>query len=201
MLSRKLSLELLEKGCILFGEFKLSSGGSSPYYIDLRRVCSYPELLDLTLEAYLQVVRGLEFDRVAGIATAGIPLACLLAYRLRKPFLYVRKREKPHGTERTVEGEIQKGDLVLLVDDVATSGQNLLMATETLREQGAQVRDATVLVDREQGAEERLKRGNISLHSFMRVTQLFKELHEAGRLSDRQLENLLIYVKGEHVQG
>jgi len=145
-----LAAELFRHGCVLFGEFRLSSGALSPYYIDLRRVPSFPRLLQTVVEAYIRKIREerIKFDRIAGIATAGIPIASVLAYRLEKPFLYVRKEEKTHGTGKRVEGVVEAGERVLLVDDVVTTGSNLLLAASALREQGARVEDVLVLIDR-----------------------------------------------------
>ncbi|MEM2282027.1 MAG: orotate phosphoribosyltransferase [Candidatus Hadarchaeales archaeon] len=193
-----LAAELFRHGCVLFGEFRLSSGALSPYYIDLRRVPSFPRLLQTVVEAYIRKIREerIKFDRIAGIATAGIPIASVLAYRLEKPFLYVRKEEKTHGTGKRVEGVVEAGERVLLVDDVVTTGSNLLLAASALREQGARVEDVLVLIDREQGGGAELERNGLKLHSCLKVTELVSELREAGLVEDDRVRQVLDYVRG-----
>ena len=192
-----LAAELLKHGCLLFGEFRLSSGIRSPYYLDLRKVPSFPELMEKVLRAYLSKIEEdrIEFDRIATVATAGIPLASVLAYKLQKPFLYVRKEEKEHGTGKRVEG-VAEGR-ILVMDDVATTGSNLLLAASAVRELGAEVRDALVLVDREQGAEEALRKEKIRLHSCLKVSQMVLELYEQGLLEEEKLKEILEYMRRE----
>ena len=192
-----LAAELLKHGCLLFGEFRLSSGIRSPYYLDLRKVPSFPELMEKVLRAYLSKIEEdrIEFDRIATVATAGIPIASVLAYKLQKPFLYVRKEEKEHGTGKRVEG-VAEGR-ILVMDDVATTGSNLLLAASAVRELGAEVRDALVLVDREQGAEEALRKEKIRLHSCLKVSQMVLELYEQGLLEEEKLKEILEYMRRE----
>jgi orotate phosphoribosyltransferase len=119
----------------------------------------------------------------------------VLAYKLHKPFLYVRKEEKEHGTGKKVEGVVE--GRILVMDDVATTGSNLLLAASALRELGGEVRDALVLVDREQGAEEVLEREGIRLHSCMKISQMVLELHQQGLLDENRLKEILEYVRRE----
>jgi len=194
----KIALALAEHRCILVGEFRLSSGLVSPYYIDLRAVPSYPGLFDLMTDAYVSTLSELKipFDRIAGIATAGIPLAALVAYKLRKPFLYVRKGERAHGTQRLVEGKVKPGDTVLLLDDVVTTGGNLLRGIRALRERGAKVAHALVLVDREQGAKENLEAAGVKIISILTSSEVIEHLYSKGVISREEYERVIDYIKG-----
>lgn len=194
----KIAAELAKHGCVLVGEFKLSSGLKSPYYIDLRTLPSYPELFELVTDAYVFLLKKtrIAFDRIAGIATAGIPIATLVAYKLKKPFLYVRKENRAHGTQRLVEGVADVGDAVILIDDVATTGGNLRWAIEALRERGAEVNHAMVLVDREQGAKEKLEAIGVRLLPIMTSSKLMEELHSRGIISIDEYKKIVRYIGG-----
>ncbi|MEM2875234.1 MAG: orotate phosphoribosyltransferase [Candidatus Hadarchaeales archaeon] len=200
----RLAVELARHGCILVGEFRLSSGLTSPYYIDLRAVPSHPELFDMVTDAYVDEIResGERYDRISGIATAGVPIASLVAYKLGVPFLYVRKEERTHGTGSLVEGVLERGDVVLLLDDVATTGGSIVRAVSALRERGATVGSVLVMVDREQGAGDALSKIGVKLHSITTASKLVEELHLKGMVSKEDYERVMRYIRGEgDVQG
>lgn len=194
-MKRKIARELYEVGGIKFGEFTLTSGKTSPYYVDLRIVPSYPELFDEVAEACVEVVGGIEGKcKLAGIPTGGLPLATLISHKLKLPLLYVRKKEKSHGRKKGVEGEFERGNLVL-IDDVATTGSSIMEATETVRGEGGKVKDAVVVLDREEGAEEALEERGINLHSCFRISKLIDYLKEDSLLDDEKYSLVREYLK------
>jgi orotate phosphoribosyltransferase len=191
-----LILNLFNYKCVLFNDFKLSSGITSPYYIDLRIIPSYPEMYETISDAYVKKINELnmKIDRICGIATSGIPLAALTAYKLKKPFVYARKEKKEYGTKGLIEGILNKGDNVLIIDDVVTTGGNIIRTVNALREMDAIVEKAIVLIDREQGGFEKLKEINIELISIIKVSQIFKILFNKNLISKEKYEKILKYI-------
>ncbi len=186
-------------GALKFGVFKLTSGRTSPYYIDLRIVPSFPDAFQRVCDVYVKLIKedlGKEgFDRIAGIPTAGIPFASLIAYQLRKPFLYIRQLARLHGRERRIEGIIMPGDRVLLVDDLITTGRSLRKAAKAIRAEGGIVNHALVLLDREEGGKQKLAEDNIGLHFLLTASEAAKKLYEVGAIDDEQLKTILKQVK------
>ncbi|MFQ6074073.1 MAG: orotate phosphoribosyltransferase [Candidatus Bathyarchaeia archaeon] len=186
-------------GALKFGVFKLTSGRTSPYYIDLRIVPSFPDAFQRVCNVYVKLIKeelGKEgFDRIAGIPTAGIPFASFVAYQLKKPFLYIRQRARLHGRERRIEGIIMPGDRVLLVDDLITTGGSLRKAARAIRAEGGIVTHALVLLDREEGGKQKLAEDNISLHYLLTASEAAKKLYEVGAIDDEQLNTILKQVK------
>ncbi len=111
-------------------------------------------------------------------------------YTLSKPLVYVRKEVKHHGREKMVEGLLVPGDRVLLVDDVITTGKNILDAAQTLRAEGGVVEDALVLVDREEEGREHLFKAGMKLHSVTRISELAKRLLDMDAITESQYEEL-----------
>jgi orotate phosphoribosyltransferase len=200
----ELSRILVKTGATKFGLFKLSSGKLSPYYIDLRMIPGDPKGLQTVIEIYEKVARSkvgvASFDRIAGVPTAGVPYASILAYRLSKAFLYVRREAKTHGGERRVEGQLLPGDRVVLVDDLITTGKNTLQAAEAIRTEGGRVQYAIVLIDRQEGGAAALAQAGLKLRAFTTVTKIARRLHESGVIEDDQYKAILAQIAPAHSQ-
>lgn len=199
-LQAELSRILIKTGATRFGLFKLSSGKLSPYYIDLRMIPGDPKGLRTVVEIYEAMVKSkigiASFDRIAGVPTAGVPYASILAYQLAKPFLYVRREAKTHGGERRVEGQLLPGERVLLVDDLITTGKNTLQAAEAVRAEGGQVQHALVLIDRQEGGATTLAQAGLKLHAFTSVTTIAERLRDSGVIDDDQYKAILAQIGG-----
>ncbi|MFQ6080984.1 MAG: orotate phosphoribosyltransferase [Candidatus Bathyarchaeia archaeon] len=195
---------LMRIGALKFGVFTLTSGKISPYYIDLRIVPSFPEAFRRICDLYVRIITEdlgvTNFDRIAGIPTAGIPFASLIAYHLKKPFLYIRPRARLHGRERRVEGMMMPGDRVLLIDDLITTGQSLSKAAEAIRAEGGVVTDAVVLLDRGEGGKKRLAGDDITLHYLLEAGEAAEKLYEMGAITEDQLKTVLRQVKGKQTK-
>jgi orotate phosphoribosyltransferase len=190
---------LLKINAIKFGLFKLSSGKSSPYYIDLRVVPSFPdafrEICDFYSDYIINQIGRKNFDRIAGVPIAGIPFASQVAYNLKKPFLYVPKSVKMHGRERRVEGILVSGDKVLLLDDLVTTGLTLKKAAEAVRAEGGIVTDAVAFLDREENGKQILEKSNIKLHALLKISEMVKTLYEIGAIDEESLKTIHKQIK------
>jgi orotate phosphoribosyltransferase len=186
-------------GALKFGAFKLTSGKISPYYIDLRIVPSFPDAFQKICDFYVDFIKDVvgmnNFERVAGIPVAGIPFAALIAFSLKKPFLYTRKGIRLHGRERRIEGVIAPGNRVLLIDDLITTGLSLQKSAKTIMAEGGVVTDAAVLLDRQEGGKEKLAKNGINLHALLNMTETANTLHELGTIDEEQLKTILKQIK------
>ena len=182
-----LTRDLASLGLLKFGEFKLTSGLVSRVYVDLRPLPSHPETFERVVRNLAREIRAGGHDAVCGVAVSGLPLAAAVAVTLRLPLLYVRKERKEHGTRSLREGLLRPGWDVAVLDDVATTGGSLERAISVLREAGAVVRRAYVIVDREQGASERLEGLGVTLVSLLRLPDAVEALIECGTLGKSEL--------------
>jgi orotate phosphoribosyltransferase len=186
-------------GALKFGAFKLTSGKISPYYIDLRIIPSFPDafqkICNLQVAFIKEEIGVKNFDRIAGIPITGIPFASLIAYNLKKPFLYIRKGVRLHGRKRRIEGILTPGDRVLLIDDLITTGLSLTEAKEAIEAEGGVTTDAVVLLDREEKGKEKLDKKGIKLYALLKMTEIANRLCEIGAIDEVQLKTILKQIK------
>ncbi|TET63472.1 orotate phosphoribosyltransferase [Candidatus Bathyarchaeota archaeon] len=186
-------------GALKFGAFKLTSGKISPYYIDLRIIPSVPdafrEICNLQSDFISQEIGLDNFDRIAGIPIAGIPFASLVAYNVKKPFLYIRKGVRFHGRQRRIEGILTPGDRVLLIDDLITTGLSLVEAAKAIEAEGGVAANAVVLLDRQEEGRKNLEKNGIKLHALLRISEIADRLYEIGAIDEVQLNIILKQIK------
>ena len=191
---KEFSIFLHEKKIIQFGDFTLASGKKSQYYVDLRLVPSFPHQFRKMIK-YLQgeIIKdiGLDnFDSLVSIPTGGLVIASALAIETVKPLIYVRSKPKDYGTSKSIEGKIWEGLKVLMIDDVATTGDSVVNGIKSLTEAKIKVEDAYVIVNRMEGAEEALKKQGVTLHSITNVMQITKSLYEQNLVGDDVLQKV-----------
>ena len=186
---------LLDAGCIKFGEFTLKSGLISPIYIDLRRIISFPKLLDQIGAAYLPILQTLKFDRLAGLPYAAIPIATAISLQGNYPMIYPRKEVKTYGTKAEIEGVFHSGEIAIVIDDLATTGGSKFEAIEKLTAVGLIVKDIVVLVDRQSGAKESLDQAGYSMQSVLTITQLLDHWEETGKVEKDKIEATKTFLK------
>ena len=186
----QLAVDILDTGCVQFGEFTLKSGIKSPIYIDLRRLIGYPELLRRVGTAFSRIVSGLEFDHLAGLPYAGLPIASTISFIGQWSLVYPRKESKSYGTQVEVEGVFDPGQKVVLIDDLATTGGSKFEAIEKLTDAGLTVKEVVVFIDRESGASEDLSAAGFQMHAIYTLSQLLEIWFSANQISAQQLKQV-----------
>jgi len=186
---------LHEKEALKFGDFTIfSSGKKSFYYFDLRMVASFPhQFRKMIKHIQNQIMEkvGLEnFDYIGSVPTGGLVVASSLAYEIVKPLIYVRNKPKEYGSYKIIEGFIERGKRVLMIDDVASTGGTVINAIESLREAGIIVSDAFVIINRIEGAAESLEAKGVKMHQLTDIFEITKILHERNLVSNDVLESV-----------
>lgn len=183
---------LVKTGALKFGLFTLSGGKLGSYYLDLRVLPSFPDAFQTAIDLLISKAKTIKgIQKIAGIPTGGLPWASVLAFSMSKPLVYTRKEVKLHGRERKVEGVLASGDRVLLVDDVVTTGKNLLTGLQSLRGEGGVVEDALVLVDREEGGSSHLEKSGVKLYSVVRISEVAKKLLDMDAITASEYEEMV----------
>jgi uridine monophosphate synthetase len=173
---------MLEMGCIQFGEFTLKSGQVSPIYIDLRRLISDPGFLHQIALVYRDLLDELEFDYLAALPYAGLPIGSVISLVGGWPLIYSRKEEKTYGTKAQVEGVFTAGNTAVIIDDLITTGGSKLEGIQRLLENDLQVRDVVVLIDRSPDGGQELMDHGYHLHSFLTISALLNYYQESGQI-------------------
>lgn len=173
----ELQKKLKECGAIKYGDFTLASGAKSSYYIDIKKASTNPQILFLISQMMAQnmEINGIRPHRIAGVVLGSVPLAAALSLATGIPYVMVRKEKKDHGTSKLIEGDLNDGDVVLVVEDVITSAGSSISAIKTLRENGAKVSHIMSVIDRESGGSEALAKIGVGLIPLVRASDIMKE--------------------------
>lgn len=145
--------QLVKKTALLKGDFILSSGRRSNYYLDKYRIETQPAILDAVADGLVTKIPE-DAELLAGPELGAIPLVTAVGLKTGIPFLMVRKKAKEYGTKKVVEGLFEKGQKVVLIEDVLTTGTQAVAAAESLRELGLTVMKIVCVIDREEGARD-----------------------------------------------
>ncbi|MBQ6351176.1 MAG: orotate phosphoribosyltransferase [Methanobrevibacter sp.] len=174
MVSKEYLIDLLkENEVFLEGDFTLSSGKKSNYYINMKKAITEPEILSTISSLITEKIKDDEIDKVAGPALGAVPIATAVSLESKLPLLMIRKEKKGYGTSKLIEGELLEGDNVIVVEDVSTTGGSLLKAIKAIQENGGNVKRAFVVVDRQEGAIEAFEKEGITLEPLITVDEFF----------------------------
>ncbi|WP_224332979.1 orotate phosphoribosyltransferase [Haloprofundus halobius] len=172
MANEELIAALRDAEAVKFGEFELSHGGTSDYYVDKYLFETDPQCLRLIAKAFAERV---DDEKLAGVALGAVPLVAVTSVETDRPYVIARKKAKEYGTAKRIEGRLEEGEAVLVLEDIATTGQSAVDAVEALRDAGAEVDRVLVVVDREEGAEELLAEHDVELQSLLTATDLLAD--------------------------
>lgn len=187
---------MVRVGALEFGDFLLSSGKESPYYVDLSLIFNHPSVLKVVIELFESEIRDRigfdDFQRVAGVLKKGIPFASILSFRLGKPLVML---DKADGS--AAFGAVEPDEKILLVDDMINVGLTLERCVKWIREKaGAEVQHAVVILDRLEGGGKRLGRVGVEVHSLATIREIIDTLLEFGSINEEEYE----VIKGEIVR-
>lgn len=166
-------IQRINEAAILRGEFTLRSGRTSSYYIDKYLFETQPDILKALGEKFSQRVKELPgVDRVAGAELGGIPLVSATAITSGLPCVLIRNRKKDYGTAKQFEGQLEPGDKVVIVEDIVTSGGQVIEAAKSLNEQGATIVKIIAVIDREEGGREAIEEAGFAFESLFTKSDL-----------------------------
>ncbi len=164
---------LLELGAIKFGEFTLTSGKKSNYYVDMKGAfAGSPELLG---ELVKEISSKTAAKKVAGVELGAVPIVVATAYAQKIPFIIIRKEGREHGLKNPIIGPIAGGEQIDIIEDVVTTGGSVMRAVKLLREAGAIVNRVICVVDREDGGSALLRENGVDLVPLVRISEVLKD--------------------------
>ena len=191
---KEFAIFLYKNDILKFGNFTLSSGKQSTYYIDIRLLPSYPHQYRKIIKNLQNLISeqiGLEkFDSLASVPTGGLVIASSLAIEIVKPLIYVRKSQKEHGTSKLVEGKTTDGMEILMIDDVATTGESVINALKILKEEGMNVNHAYVIINRKEGADKLLESEGVRLHQITDILEITDILYKENLIDEQMLQSV-----------
>jgi len=191
---KEFAIFLFKNNIIKFGNFTLSSGKKSSYYIDLRLVPSFPHIFRKMIKNLQKLVSektGLDnFDSLVSVPTGGLVIGSALAIETVKPLIYVRDKPKDYGTTKSIEGKIFSGMKVILVDDVITTGNSVINAIKQLKDAGLSISDVYVIINRLEGANNTLELEKVNLYQLTDVLEITKILFQEKLVSEEILKKI-----------
>ena len=191
---KEFAIFLFKNNIIKFGNFTLSSGKKSSYYIDLRLVPSFPHQFRKMIKNLQKLIIekiGLDnFDSLVSIPTGGLIIGSALAIETVKPLIYVRNKPKDYGTAKSLEGKILSGMQVMIIDDIATTGTSVLNGIKQLKAEGLLISNACVIINRLEGADKILNSVGVTLHQLTDILEITEILFQEKLVSEDILEEI-----------
>lgn len=192
----ELTKQFYQNDIIKFGNFILKSGQNAPYYINMRNSISNPQLFDELTTFIVDYLKRNKFDinRIAGVPLGGIPFATAIAAKMNLPLIMPRKTKKDYGMNNEIEGKMEIGDDILLIEDTITTGTSLLETVKMIERNGGLVSKIIVLVDREEGGFDIIKNQGYDISSVFKVSSMFERLRTSHLIDEFVYEKAFNYV-------
>lgn len=172
------------------------SGIKGPMYCDNRRLISYPNKRRVVVDKVVKVAKRLNFDIVGGVSTAGIPWAALIAERLHKPMIYIRPEAKGYGKKRQIEGDMEKGDRILVIEDLVSTGSSAISAIKAVRRNGGKVSDCIFIFTYDLDiAKKNFQRTKCKMHPLLIFSDLIEVAVTRNYISKEEKEELIKWHK------
>lgn len=178
--------------------YKYASGILSPVYTDCRVLMAYPDKRKIIRDFYIDAIKksGVQFDVVAGTATAGIPHAAWIADELNLPMVYVRGKAKDHGKENLMEGIINKGEKAIVIEDLVSTGESAINSVQTIRNGGGVVEYVfSIITYGMKKAEENFSQNSLKLVSLTDFADVVKEAENSGYINKEATPTILDWIK------
>src|SRR5512143_3211716 len=200
-LMKQVGILLIKNNAIKFVDYTLASRKKSPYYIDLRQTISSPITMDWIANSLTRIILNEigkdKIDKILGVPTAGVPFATVVSQKSGIPLIYYRQARKEHGVRKKIEGILERNDRVLVIDDLITTGESVIEAADVVRDQGGIVNELVVLLDREQGGQEKLRSSRIEPHVLFKISDAMSWLHSVGLIAGDVYQTLKKYIEEE----
>ncbi len=175
MYDRDALINVFRERALKFGDFTLASGKKSTYYLDGKQVMLHAKGLRLVSEGLLELLANIDFQAMGGMSIGADPIiggVLTVAAEQNRDMIgvMVRKESKGHGTQKFIEGPVQPGMKVVVVDDVVTTGGSSLLAVERIQDFGAEVVHVAGIVDRMQGGAANFAKHNLPFSTLLDIT-------------------------------
>lgn len=198
----KLILQLFDAKVIEFGDFTLRSGIQTPFYVDLRKVASYPHILkEICLQLWESIsLSHVQFDILCGVPYAAVSYATVIGMQQTIPTIIMRKERKEYGSKKLLEGVFENGQNCLVLEDTITSGISLVEAVGALEGEGLSVKDIAVVIDRQQGGSKTLENLGYRVHKLFTIEEIMDVLMKNGRINYPTFRATMLFIEENQVK-
>lgn len=197
---KELILQLYDIGILRFNAESMNCPLSSPYYVDLRHIISYPQIFKKIIARMAAQAQNLSFDVICGVPYAALAMASGVAYEVEKPLIMRRSYIKEYGTGKRIEGVFTAGMNCLVFEDVVTTASSLIETIKDLERENLKVKNCIILFDRQQGGVEWMKEHGYEISVMFTISDFMNVLAESGKI-DAQFARFIVDWTSQHQVG